>query len=87
MRSVVGSVLRPEIKDGDVVEDGSEDGAKGLVGGMRQVDGAVGLGLEGQDEAVGESLVVLLGAVVGAPLKRGDLGNLGLEGDEGGFGC
>ena len=45
-----GSVLGPEVEDRDVVEDGTKHSAEGLVVGMRQVGGTIGLGFEDQHE-------------------------------------
>lgn len=54
-----------------------------LCGRVREISLAVVVGIECQHEAVGESLVLLLGAVVDSPFERGNLGDFCLQGAEG----
>src|SRR5687768_8432715 len=82
---VAGSLLRPEIDDECILKYGAKQLAKRFVFGVGEIGVAVLFGVEGEDEAMGEALVELLGADVGAPIERSDSGNLFLEGGEGLF--
>ena len=77
------SILRPIVENHDITEDRSKNRAESLMVGMRQIDSAIGFAVKGQHENVGESLVVVLWTVIDAPLERGDLRNLGLQGAKG----
>jgi len=58
---VAPSILCHEVDDEHVLEVRAGELAEGLVGGIDQISVAVFLAAEGQDEAVGEALVALLG--------------------------
>jgi membrane protein DedA with SNARE-associated domain len=77
-----GSLLRPEVDHEHVPHHGSEDAAERLVVVVGEVGVAVLLRREGEHEAVGEALVVLLRAHVRAPAQRGDAGDLVLQAGE-----
>lgn len=78
-RAATSLFLSPEIDDHDIIHDRSQLGAKRLVGGMRQVFGPVLLALEGQEKAMGQALVQMFRAVVGAPFKALNLRYLSLQ--------
>ncbi len=75
-------LLRDEVEDEDVVEDGLKDLDEGLVVGMGKIDVESGTILEGDDEAMGEAFGAIFGADIGAPLEVGDGVDLAFEGGE-----
>src|SRR6266852_2803728 len=68
--------LRPEINRQDVVEDRLEFLPKSLVVRVDQVGVTILLGLESEEEDVGEAFIVFLRTDVRAPLERMDFLNL-----------
>src|SRR6266540_7254619 len=72
-------VLRPEIDHKHIAEDGTSDASEGFVVGMFEVNVAVLLAVEGQNEAVRAAFVAILRADVGAPFIGFDLLDLPLQ--------
>jgi len=62
-------LLRPEVDHEDIGQQWADQFAKFFVGGVRQVRIAILFALERQNESVRESLVMLLGTVIDAPLE------------------
>lgn len=75
-------LLRDEVEDEDVVEDGTQFLDEGLVSFVGDVGIEAGFVGKGDDEAMGESLGFLLGAEVGAPFEVGDRVDFGGKGGE-----
>jgi hypothetical protein len=66
-----------------LIDMGAEEDGEGHMVGMGEIGVARGGAREGQQEAVGEPLVLALGAAVDAPFERFDPGDLGLQPGEG----
>ena len=78
-------MLGPKIDDQQVIEHWADNLAEGLVVRMLDVRIAVFFAFEGQDKAMGETLIVLFFADVRASFKGYNLWNLLFQGLEGIF--